>query len=319
MRRDSLVESRFSDHVSDEAIDCRSDAPAPVLPFEGNESKQRDLGAPVEPDEIDGVGADPIRLAGASAALGSCFGVMIAALVLGSAAAVSGPRELQAQEAPPAGWTDSTAIPGVIEASAPLSAMAAESAAMPSEEAAALAALEREVLTARARVESARARLSLSRSAMHRDLVSRAEASRRRAVAEAEHAAASPSLVAAALEQGSQRRALEQLARDRAAIEALEKQAAEDLARLEAEVERAEAALAQWREGRSRDTLASKDAPDPLAGDLSAARAPVGRPGVKGAIDLFPLIARHRARLMSAAAENPADAAASRPPSPGGS
>ncbi len=311
MRRDSLDESRFSDHASDEAVDFRSDVPAPVLPLEGNESSQRDLGAPVEPDEIDGVGADPIRLAGASAALGSCFGVMIAALVLGSAAAVSGPRALQAQEAPPARSTDSTAIPGVIEASAPLSAMAAESAAMPPEDAAALAALERDVFAARARVESARARLSLSRSAMHSDLVSRADASRRRAAAEAEHAAANPSLVAAALERGSQRRALEQLARDRAAIEALEKQAAEDLARLEAEVERAQAALARWREGRSPDALADKETPDPLAGDLSAARSPAGRPGAEGAIDLFPLIARHRARLMSAAAESPADAAAS--------
>lgn len=311
MRRDSLVESRFSDHASDEIVRSRSDARAPVPPSDGNDPDHRDPGAPVEPDETDGVGADPIRLAGASAALGSCFGVMIASLVLGSAAAVSGPRELRAQEAPPARWTDSTAIPGVIEASAPLSEMAAESAAMPPEDAAALAALEREVLAARARVESARARLSLSRSAMHSDLVRRAEASRRRAEAEAEHAAASPSLVTAALAQGSQHRALEQLARDRAAIEALEEQAAEDLARLEAQVERAQAALTRWREGRSRDALADREAPDPLNGDLSAARSPAGRPGAEGAIDFFPLIARHRARLMSAAAESPADAAAS--------
>ncbi len=197
------------------------------------------------------------------------------------------------------------------DAEAPSTRLAAEespsagnSQEMRFEEAAMLAALEREVFSARVRVQAAKMRLSMLRSSIQSDSMSRAEASLRRAAGAAEVSAMHPLLDAATIEHASRRRASEQLAQDLAAIDALEREAQQELAHLEGEVDRAERALAAWRERRWVDTTAAPEADAPSAGISGAGPAVIARFSAAPAAEVSALIANHRARLLAQAAED---------------
>jgi len=281
---------QFSDPAG-AAHDVVAQPPAVKLDFLADDSES----IPGD-DELDEPTTGPTRLAGAGAALGSCFSVMIVVMALGSAASMSGPTGARAEIDSPSAAAGSPAVePSLADGAAP-DIEADAPIILTVEQTARLEALQREAMAAQAQVDAVQMRLSMLRTSLQQAALGQAEQSRQRAANAAVQAARYSWISADDLADGTRRRALEQLRSDQDAIRLLESQAQVELQRRRADVDAIEAEIAQWRRQFSEGRGEALDRSDPEATRTDGADLPAGlNPPIDR--DLGPLIARHHARL----------------------
>lgn len=207
---------------------------------------------PVEDEEVDEVAAAaPVRLAGAGAALGACFSVMIVVVALGSAAMVSEPRTGRAEVPAPA---QAAPMPEGFHAvrngfvDVPLDSTDASLVrfTLTIEQRLELEGLERRVCEARAGVDEARTRLTLKVASRRRQAVAEADSARRRAEQAQVHTAQLTWMTPDDFATVTRTRALGQLRSEAQAAAALEAEARAELARRQQQAGAAEEALAAW-------------------------------------------------------------------------
>lgn len=241
------------------------------------------------------------RLAGVGAAFGSCFSVMIAVLVVGSAGSISGPRAGFA-----ANSRETTTAPNqqppepTSGRSAPTDpADQAVGSVVPIEDRLRLQSLERTAMLARAEAQAAESRLAMLRSDLEHRALERAE--RERAKADQVESNGSPYdwITTQQLATRTRDRARTQLDTDLGTLQTLQASAEVELARLRDAADGADGALAMARAG----LLAKVPRAAPAAVGSTAARVAAGeqiRPAATLQGDLRSLIARHHASLVEA-------------------
>lgn len=233
--------------------------------------------------------AQPQRLAGVGAALGSCFSVMLVVLAIGSAGSLSGPRSGLAGEPQP----DDAVLsqPRRID----------EKPLMPYSDVVRLQSLERAAMLARVEMEAAESRLARVRSQIQQRALQQAQRAREQAQQVETQGSPYDWMSSEHLATRTLNRAQAQLRDDLAALGHMQELARAELERLRVAAETAEAALA-----RAREEVMPQPAV-PASASTSSGPAPDGSPnslkrtaGVDG--DLRPLIDRHHASLIEAAA-----------------
>lgn len=260
--------------------------------------------SPVEDEDfVDPAGRAPVRLAGAGAALGGCFSVMVVVVALGSAAAVSEPREVRADIHARAAAAPTAEDPIVGRDGAghgPAQSAGADDprTLLTIEQRLELEAIERRVWEARASLDDARMRLTLSIASRRRQAVFDADSARQRAEQAHVHAAQMPWIAPDDFAAATRRRALDRIRSEADTAAAFEAEARAELGRRRRQVVMAEDALTRWLD--AHESGAGEENPSSSRAALDALSPPNGGSALSASLHegMRGRIARHRDRLL---------------------